>query len=63
MMSSQLGRMILGGSTATEDEMRADPDEDGGYGPLDDLLTETAARLAGSEKSDDRRPGSLTKPD
>jgi hypothetical protein len=58
MMSSQLSRMILNGSTSTTDEMKAVPDENGFYDPIDDLLEEIAARSrTGSRASDDRRPG------
>jgi hypothetical protein len=57
-MSSQLGRVILGDSGSTEDQMSAAPDQSGSYGPIDGLLEEIAAE-AGSEVSikGDRRPG------
>ncbi len=58
MMSSQLGRIILGGSASTPDEMNAQPDQDGRYGPIDELLEEiTAEPPSGSEGGDDRRSG------
>lgn len=58
MMSSQLGRIILGVSASTADEMSARPDQDGHYGPLDELLEEIAAQTrSGSEVRDDRQPG------
>ena len=58
MMSSQLGRIILGGSVSTPDEMNAQPDQDGRYGPIDELLEEiTAEPPSGSEGGDDRRSG------
>lgn len=53
MLSSQLGRVILGGATALPDEMNASPDHDGDFGPLDALLDEIAAAVG---KGDDRRP-------
>ena len=57
MMSSQLGRTILGGSGSSADEMSAQPDQDGRYGPLDELLEELAAQArSGSEVGDDRQP-------
>jgi hypothetical protein len=41
VISSQLGRMILAGSTASSDEMRAvPPDADEGYASTDGLLEE-----------------------
>jgi hypothetical protein len=64
MMSSQLGRVILGASAATEDEMSAAPDPDGGYGPMDGLLEEIAAQAGGeSQVGGDRRPGSQSSTD
>lgn len=58
MMSSQLGRTILGGSASTADEMSAKPDQDGRYGPLDELLEEIVADArSGSDVRDDREPG------
>jgi hypothetical protein len=58
MMSSQLGRVILGGSASTEDEMNAAPDQSGCYGPIDGLLEELAAQAGGvSRIQGDRRPG------
>ncbi len=58
MMSSQLGRTILGGSESTADEMSAKPDQDGGYGPLDELLEEIVADARrGAEVGEDRAPG------
>lgn len=57
MVSSQLGRMILDRSTATEDEMSAAPNPDGGYGPMDGLLEEIADRTDSSRFERDRRPG------
>ena len=58
MMSSQLGRIILGGSASSADGMNAQPDQDGRYGPLDELIEEIAAQArSGSEVGDDRRPG------
>jgi hypothetical protein len=58
MMSSQLSRMILNGSTSTTDEMKAVPDENGFYDPIDGLLEEIAATSrTGSRAGDDRRPG------
>ena len=57
MMSTQLGRMILGGSASTEDEMSARPDQDGRYGPIDGLLEEIAAQApAESRVRGDPRP-------
>ena len=44
MMSSQLGRTILGGSASTADEVSAQPDQDGRYGPLDELLEHIAVQ-------------------
>jgi len=38
MMSSQLGRIVLGGSTASEDAMRSAPDPEGGYGVIDEIV-------------------------
>jgi hypothetical protein len=59
MMSSQLGRTILGGSASTADEMSDKPDQDGRYGPLDELLEEIVADARRrSEVGDDRRPES-----
>lgn len=61
MMSSQLGRTILGGSASTADEMSGKPDQDGRYGPLDELLEKIVADArSGSEVGDDRRPGHLS---
>jgi hypothetical protein len=58
MMSSQLGRTILGGSASTADEMSGKPDQDGRYGPLDELLEKIIAdSRSGPEVGDDRRPG------
>lgn len=58
MMSSQLGRAILGGSASTTDEMTGTPDQDGRYGPLDELLDEIAANArSGSEVGNDQRRG------
>ncbi len=58
MMSSQLGRIILGSSASSADEMSSQPDQDGRYGPLDELLEEIVADArSGSEVGDDRRPG------
>ena len=57
MMSSQLGRTILGGSASTADEMNGKPDQDGRYGPLDELLEKVVADArSGSAVGDDRRP-------
>ena len=62
MMSSQLGRIILGSSASSADEMSAQPDQDGRYGPLDELLEEIVAQTGSeSEVGDDRRPG-LSRP-
>jgi len=47
MISSQLGRVILSGSSAGADEMSTSPDQDGSYGPIDGLLEEIAARADG----------------
>ena len=67
MMSSQLGRTILGGTTSTADEMSAKPDQDGRYGPLDELLEKivvdarSGQRWATIEGQDpNRRPGQLS---
>ena len=50
MMSSQLGRTILGGTASSADEMSAKPDQDGRYGPLDELLEKVVADArSGSE--------------
>jgi hypothetical protein len=58
MMSSQLGRMILDRSAATEDEMSAAPNPDGGYGPMDGLLEEIADRADNNSRFErGRRPG------
>jgi hypothetical protein len=58
MMSSQLGRIILGDFASSADEISAQPDQDGRYGPLDELLEDIAAQArSGSEVGDDRRPG------
>jgi hypothetical protein len=58
MMSSQLGRTILGGTASSPDEMSAKPDQDGRYGPLDELLEKVVADArSGSEVGDDRGPG------
>ena len=58
MMSSQLGRTILGGTASTADEMSAKPDQDGRYGPLDELLEKIGVDArSGSEVGDDRGPG------
>ncbi len=58
MMSSQLGRTILGGSASTADEMSGKLDRDGRYDPLDELLEKIVADVrSGSELGDDRRPG------
>jgi len=57
MMSSQLGRVILGGSASTEDQMSAAPDKSGSYGPIDGLLEEIAAQTGGEASiQGDRRP-------
>ncbi|MGI8517889.1 MAG: hypothetical protein ACR2ME_06060 [Acidimicrobiia bacterium] len=40
-----LGLMLLEGSAMSADEMRASPDSDGTYGPLDEILAEVARRL------------------
>lgn len=53
MLSSQLGRVILSGATTSPDEMSAAPDNEGGYGLLDNLL-EGIANAVG--KGGDRRP-------
>ena len=64
MMSCQLGRMILDRSAATEDEMSAAPNPDGGYGPMDGLLEETADRAASDSRFErDRRPGTQSSTD
>jgi len=65
MMSSQLGRTILGGTASTADEMSAKPDQDGRYGPLDELLEKIVVDArSGSEVGDgqdpNRRPGQLS---
>ena len=44
MMGSQLGHIILN-TTASADEMKTKPDEDGQYGPIDQLLKKVAAEL------------------
>lgn len=56
MLSSQLGRVILSGGTASSDEMNSAPDPEGGYGPLDSLL-EAVADAVG-KGGGDRRPDS-----
>ena len=53
MLSSQLGRVILSGATASPDEMSVAPDPEGGYGPLDSLLEGVADAVG---KGGDRRP-------
>ena len=63
MMTSQLGRVILAGSTSTEDEMSAHPDQDGRYGPLDEILAAIAAAQAAAESGDDRGPGTESEAD
>ena len=64
MMSSELGRMILDRSAATEDEMSTAPNPDGGYGPMDGLLEEIADRVDDSSRvGRDRRPGSQSSTD
>ena len=64
MMSSQLGRMILDRSAATEDEMSAAPNTDGGYGPMDGLLEEIADWADDNPRvGRDRRPGSQSSTD
>lgn len=45
MMSSQLGRMILSSTSATEDEMRVRPGEDGDHGSINEYLDEIAAEI------------------
>lgn len=45
MMSSQLGRVILSTTTASEDEMRARPGEDDEYGPVGDYLEQIATEV------------------
>jgi hypothetical protein len=58
MISSQLGRVILGGPSASSDQMSATPDQSGGYGSLDTLLEDVAANArATSARKGDRRPG------
>lgn len=58
MMSSQLGRIVLGVSGSSADEMNATPDPDGGYGDLDGMLAEIAAEIrAESPAKGGRRPG------
>jgi hypothetical protein len=58
MISSQLGRVILGGPSASGDEMSATADHGGGYGPLDTLLEDVAANAGRtSARKGDRRPG------
>ena len=57
-MSSQLGRVILDRSTATEDEMSAAPNPGGGFGPMDGLLEKIADSVDDSSRFErDRRPG------
>ncbi|MFL5797713.1 MAG: hypothetical protein ACJ77A_07230 [Actinomycetota bacterium] len=38
MISTQLGRLVLGGHEPSPDEQRASPGEDGGYGELMDVI-------------------------
>ena len=38
MISSQLGRCLLGGAEASPDEHRASPDDEGDYGALMDAI-------------------------
>ena len=45
MMTSMLGLILLEGSAMSADEMRASPDPDGTYGPLDDILANVARML------------------
>lgn len=52
MIASQLGRTILSGSSATEDEMRVRPGD-----PAVDHLLEEAAAKAKREAEGDRRSG------
>jgi hypothetical protein len=53
MMQSQLGRIVLGGSTATEDAMNLRPDPEGGYGSLDEIIAAVGAELSGSADAAD----------
>lgn len=53
MLSSQLGRVILNGATASPDEMSVAPDPEGGYGSLDSLLEGVMDAVG---KGGDRRP-------
>lgn len=55
MLASQLGRIVLGVSAASEDEMIAGPDSDGSYGALDGLVAEAAAQVRDGSKDRDRR--------
>jgi hypothetical protein len=58
MISSQLGMVILGGQSASSDEMTVAPDQGGGYGPLDALLEDVAADTREARyRKGDRRPG------
>lgn len=58
MMSTQLGRILLGTSASTQDAISAKPDRDRRYGLLDELLEEVAAQaLAKSRLRKNRQPG------
>lgn len=58
MMSSQLGRAILAGTTSSPDQMSASPEPDATYAGIDDLMNEIAAELGMGEESV-RRPGQV----